>query len=308
MEYPLKVTNLSKIFGSTNKQFKAVDAISFHLDHGEILGILGPNGAGKTTTMQMILSTLEMTSGTISICGYDLSTQRSKALENVGFASTYVNLQNELSVYDNFWIYGLIYGLNSKKLTAAITKWVKALNLEEIIGQKFGSLSAGQKTRVMIAKSLLHNPRLLLLDEPTASLDPDIAKLIRNLLLKLRHEENISIILTSHNMDEVSNICDRVLVLKKGSIIANDAPDKLAASVSRTRVNFVFGQNTHKAVEFLSNNKIAYSLNDRWVCIATTEKDIPSIINSIVLAGLDYQEISINAPSLEDYFIAISQS
>ncbi len=308
MEYPLKVTNLSKIFGSTNKQFKAIDAISFHLDHGEILGILGPNGAGKTTTMQMILSTLEMTSGTISICGYDLSTQRSKALENVGFASTYVNLQNELSVYDNFVIYGLIYGLKGKKLTAAITKWVNLLNLEEIIGQKFGSLSAGQKTRVMIAKSLLHNPRLLLLDEPTASLDPDIAKLIRNLLLKLRREENISIILTSHNMDEVANICDRVLVLKKGSIIANDAPDKLAASVSRARVNFIFGQNTHKAVEFLSNNKIAYSLNDRWVCIATTEKEIPSIINSIVLSGLDYQEISIDRPSLEDYFIAISQS
>jgi len=221
MSNVLTVRDLRKSYGNLT----AVDGLSFTVGRNEILGLLGPNGAGKTTTINMILGILEPSSGAIEIGGVDLRAHRSRALKGVNFAAVYAALPGNLTVYQNLRIFGLLYGV--KSLASRIRALLEQFDLEKFRNVKYGLLSSGEQTRVSLAKAMLNEPALLLLDEPTASLDPATAREIR---AKIRHfalRGQGGVLWTSHNMYEVEDVCDRVLFLSHGKILLEGDPKAL---------------------------------------------------------------------------------
>jgi ABC-2 type transport system ATP-binding protein len=213
--------NLCKSYG----RIRAVDDVSFHVDHGEIVGLLGPNGAGKTTTISMVLGVLEPTSGSIAIEGIDLARQRSAALAHANFAAVYAPLPGNLTVYQNLRVFGLLYDVAN--LSARIDALLEEFELTQLRDTKAGVLSSGEQTRVALAKAVINQPRLLLLDEPTASLDPSAAETIRTQIRALASQRGCGILWTSHNMYEVEEVCDRVLFLSHGKQLLEGDPKKL---------------------------------------------------------------------------------
>lgn len=217
----LSVEKLSKSY----RQTLAVDGISFEVEHNEIVGLLGPNGAGKTTTINMVLGVLEPTAGTITIEGVSLEAQRSRALACTNFAAVYAPLPGNLTVYQNLRIFGLIYGVNN--LQQRIEELLKQFDLERFRDTKCGVLSSGEQTRASLAKAMLNQPQLLLLDEPTASLDPSTAREIRTRIRDCTVEGTGGVLWTSHNMYEVEEVCNRVLFLSRGKILLEGDPKTL---------------------------------------------------------------------------------
>jgi ABC-2 type transport system ATP-binding protein len=217
----LRVDALHKRYGDV----VAVDGVSFDVHAGEIVGLLGPNGAGKTTTINMILGVLEPTSGTITIEGRDVKKARSQALDCTNFAAVYAPLPGNLSVRQNLRFFGLIYGVRS--LSQRIEVLLDEFELQRFRDRKCGVLSSGEQTRVCLAKAMLNRPRLLLLDEPTASLDPAIAHDIRDKIRGIARHNNTAILWTSHNMYEVEEVCDRVLFLSRGRLLLQGSPKTL---------------------------------------------------------------------------------
>ena len=221
MSQVLSLINLCKSYAAT----VAVDRVSFEVESNEIVGLLGPNGAGKTTTINMILGVLEPTSGSIRIEGVDLAAQRSRALEYTNFAAVYAPLPGNLSVEQNLRIFGLLYGV--KDLARRIEDLLQEYNLEPFRYTKCGVLSSGEQTRVCLAKAMLNRPQLLLLDEPTASLDPAKAADIRRLIVDFAAHNTGGVLWTSHNMYEVQEVCHRVLFLSRGRILLEGDPKSL---------------------------------------------------------------------------------
>ena len=217
----LSVRQLSKSYGRT----VAVDDISFEVDRNEIVGLLGPNGAGKTTTINMILGVLEPSAGKIEIEGIDLAGHRSLALERTNFAAVYAPLPGNLTVYQNLRIFGLIYGVQN--LGPRIEALLEQFDLKQFRDTKCGVLSSGEQTRVSLAKAMLNQPQLLLLDEPTASLDPATARESRSRIRECALQGTGGVLWTSHNMYEVEEVCDRVLFLSKGRILLEGDPKTL---------------------------------------------------------------------------------
>jgi ABC-2 type transport system ATP-binding protein len=217
----LEVSRVAKRFAAT----LAVDDVSFSVGRNEIVGLLGPNGAGKTTTINMVLGVLAPTSGTITINGYDIARQRSRALACTNFAAVYATLPGNLTVEENLRVFGLVYGV--KPLAPRVEALIEQFDLQRLRKTKCGLLSSGEQTRVGLAKALLNRPPLLLLDEPTASLDPSAAKDVRAAIRAIAAEGNRGILWTSHNMYEVQEVCDRVLFLAKGRILMEGDPRSL---------------------------------------------------------------------------------
>ncbi len=203
----------------------AVDGISFDVARNEIVGLLGPNGAGKTTTINMILGVLEPTAGSIRIHGLDLAAHRSRALERTNFAAVYAPLPGNLTVYQNLRVFGLIYGVS--RLTQRIDQLIQEFDLAAFRDIRSGALSSGEQTRLGLAKALLNSPELLLLDEPTASLDPSVARDIRQKIRELAAQGSGGVLWTSHNMYEVEQVCHRVLFLSHGRILLEGDPKTL---------------------------------------------------------------------------------
>jgi ABC-2 type transport system ATP-binding protein len=230
----LSVTSLGKRYGAT----EAVKDISFEVRAREIVGLLGPNGAGKTTTINMILGVLEPTTGGIRIEGIDLRAKRAQALERTNFAAVYAPLPGNLTVYNNLRIFGLIYGV--KGLGARIEELLAHFELEKFRGTKCGVLSSGEQTRVALAKAMLNRPRLLLLDEPTASLDPAMASDIRKHIRAFADAGTGGVLWTSHNMYEVEEVCDRVLFLSNGRILLQGDPKLLPAQHGQKSLEELF--------------------------------------------------------------------
>ncbi|KKQ18569.1 MAG: hypothetical protein A3H17_03530 [Candidatus Levybacteria bacterium RIFCSPLOWO2_12_FULL_37_14] len=294
----LEVKNLTKRFG----KFTAVDDISFFLRKGEILGLLGPNGAGKTTTIQMILGTLIPTVGDINYFGKKLKDNKEEILEYINFSSTYTNLPWILTVKENLRFISYLYDIKNRK--QRLDKITEMFNLEKLLNKQMQNLSAGQLTRVNLAKSFINLPKILLLDEPTASLDPDIANYVRKLLKKQREKFEVSIIITSHNMAEVENLCDRVIFINNGKIIADNTPENLAKSVSATHVGLMIKDDLQKAKTLLKNENISYHLDGLYIVVDIKEKQIPVFLQSLAENKIQYDEISIEKPTLEDYFLS----
>jgi ABC-2 type transport system ATP-binding protein len=217
----LSVSNLRKNYGDVN----AVNGVSFEVAHGEIVGLLGPNGAGKTTTINMILGVLEPSSGTIAIDGVDLAKHRSRALECTNFEAVYAPLPGNLTVIQNLRVFGMLYEVHD--LPSRIEALLERFDLVRFRNTKCGVLSSGEQTRVSLAKAMLNRPKLLLLDEPTASLDPATAQEIRVKIRDFAAKGEGGVLWTSHNMYEVAEVCDRVLFLSKGRMLLEGDPKTL---------------------------------------------------------------------------------
>lgn len=223
------------------KRFKgvwAVSELSFTVDRGEIVGLLGPNGAGKTTTLSMLLALLVPTTGRIRLFGLDVASHRQAVLARMNFSSPYADLPHRLTVRENLSVYGRLYGVS--RLREAIAQLGQRLEIGSLMDRPLGELSSGQRTRVALAKALINNPELLLLDEPTASLDPDIADRVRAWLEDYRTRTGAAILLSSHNMAEVERLCDRVIVLHQGRCIDQDTPARLIERYGRRSLEDVF--------------------------------------------------------------------
>ncbi len=217
----LSVTNLRKAYGRT----LAVDDLTFSTAPGEIVGLLGPNGAGKTTTINMILGVLEPSAGRIRIEQHDLATDRREALRRTNFAAVYAPLPGNLTVEQNLRFFGMLYGVRAVK--SRIDTLLEQFDLGRFRRTKCGVLSSGEQTRVCLAKAMLNSPRLLLLDEPTASLDPATARDVRAKIRSLATDGQVSVLWTSHNMYEVEAVCDRVLFLSHGRVLLEGTPRTL---------------------------------------------------------------------------------
>ncbi|MBI1216181.1 MAG: ATP-binding cassette domain-containing protein [Alphaproteobacteria bacterium] len=216
----------------------AVDGISFEIKKGSITALLGGNGAGKTTTISMLLGALKPTSGSIHVLGHDMEKNRYPALQRMNFSSPYVDLPGALTVRQCLRVYGKLY--NVPDVENAIDKLAEDLDLSEFIDRKVGRLSAGQKTRVSVAKALVNKPEVLLLDEPTASLDPDTADRIRGYLDGFRRDYGMTFLMASHNMREVERLCDNVLMMKRGKIVDQGTPQQLITRYGRADMEEVF--------------------------------------------------------------------
>ncbi|MER2520422.1 MAG: ABC transporter ATP-binding protein [Bdellovibrionales bacterium] len=230
----IRTAGLKKAFGA----LVAVDGLDLDVEIGSVTALLGGNGAGKTTTLSMLLGLLQPTSGSIEIFGIDLLSRREDVAPYLNFSSPYVDLPNRLTVRQNLTVYGHLY--NVMQLKRRIEELAQKLRLAALLDRPYGDLSAGQKTRVSLAKAVLNRPRLLLLDEPTASLDPDAADWVRTMLLDYRKESGATIFMSSHNMYEVERMCDDVIVMKKGRIVARGSPRALLESYGRENLEEVF--------------------------------------------------------------------
>ena len=234
MENLVEVKNLKKKYGSK----EAVKDISFNIKENEILGLLGPNGSGKTTTIGMMLGLLKPSEGEILINGKKIEENRIETLQKINFISPYVELPKKLTVKQNLIVYCKLYNVSDVK--NRIEYLVEKLRLEDLLNRVTGELSSGQKNRASLAKALINNPRVLLLDEPTASLDPEIGDFVRSFLENYKKEKKISILLASHNMNEVTRLCKTVLMMKDGIIIDKGYPEELIKKHGRKNLEEVF--------------------------------------------------------------------
>ncbi len=244
MHFPLEVLDLSKIYN--NK--KAVKDISFKVRKNEIIGILGPNGCGKTTTIGMILGLLKPSKGKVLINGIEIENNRVDLLDNLNFISPYIELPKKLTVKQNLEVYGRLYDIKNLKLK--IEYLSEKLRLNDFMNKLTGELSSGQKNRVSLAKSIINDPMVLLLDEPTASLDPETGDFVRSFLEDYQKEHKTSILLASHNMAEVERLCSSVFMMKEGSIIDNGNPNELIKKHGRKNMEEVFLKLTRENDEF----------------------------------------------------------
>ena len=242
MQIPLEVIGLSKIYNNKD----AVKDISFKVNKNEIIGILGPNGCGKTTTIGMILGLLKPSNGKVLINGIEIEKKRVDLLNHLNFISPYIELPKKLTVKQNLEVYGRLYDV--KNLKKKIEILIEKLRLSEIINKLTGELSSGQKNRVSLAKSIINNPAVLLLDEPTASLDPETGDFVRSFLESYQKENKASILLASHNMSEVERLCSSVLMMNKGSIVDSGKPEQLIKKHGRKNMEEVFLKITRERI------------------------------------------------------------
>lgn len=231
---PIAIDRLVKRY----KTVTAVDGISFAVEAGSCAALLGGNGAGKTTTISTIMGLVEPTSGRVTVLGADMPRERHRVLHRMNFESPYVNMPMRLTVRQNLNVFGMLYGCED--IAGSIRALSKEFDMDDFLDRPTGKLSSGQKTRVALAKSLINQPEILLLDEPTASLDPDTADWIRGRLEHYRRDCGTTILLASHNMNEVERLCDRVIMLKRGRIEDDDTPSGLIARYGRSTLEEVF--------------------------------------------------------------------
>ena len=306
MEFVLEVKNLTKKFPSKGGDFTAVDNISFSMADGEILGLLGPNGAGKTTTIHMLLGVMLPTNGKISYFDKDFVSYREEILRLVNFSSGYISLPWHLTIEEILDVYARLYEIPDKK--KRIIKLLGIFEIEDMFKKKFYQLSAGEKSRVLLVKAFLNYPRIILLDEPTAALDPDIAKKVRQFLKTEKDEFNVSMLFTSHNMAEVEEMCDRVIFINQGKIIKEGTPSSIAREIRDCHLQMMITENIEKAITFSNKLGFATQQEKSYLTITLPEKQIANFLNEFAKENINYEEISIEKPNLEDFFLKMTGS
>ncbi len=302
MNAALSVRNLRKSFGS----FVAVNGISFRVPNGRIVGLLGPNGAGKTTTIHMLLGLIEPTAGGISYFGQPFALHREASLARINATSAFNELQGRVTVLENLVVFAELYGVSQPRVT--IDRLADQFLLTPLLNRRYWDLSAGQKTRVNIVKSLLNEPELLLMDEPTASLDPDIADSVLTFIEQLRAERAVSVLYTSHNMSEVTRICDEVIFLDHGTIVAQDTPLGLTKRIERATLTLTFDAPVATVRQYLDGEQAQYQLpRKNVVTISTNEKEIPKLIFGLSDANVWITDVDVAKPTLDDVFLDIAR-
>ncbi|MCL4360521.1 ABC transporter ATP-binding protein [Patescibacteria group bacterium] len=306
MEPILTVSHLSKRFGSPTHGFVAVDDVSFTLREGEILGLLGPNGAGKTTTITMLLGLILPTAGDISYFGKPFGSHRQASLARINFASSYAQVQSKVTVRQNLLIYAGLYAV--RDTSRRIAELLRLLEVEDTADQLFWKLSSGQKTRVILAKALINRPRLILLDEPTSSLDPDIAAKVIDIIKTLQKKEGVAILYTSHNMREVEEVCDRVMIMSHGKIVAEDTPLELTKKIGNARVTVTFDGPSEKVFSYLNAKQYRHRFpRGQVVAVDLPGKAIPKLLFGLANEGVWLTDIDIEKPGLEEVFLSITK-
>ncbi len=301
-EIILEVEKLVKNYGS----FRAVDGISFTVPKGKVVGFLGPNGAGKTTTIQMLLGITLTNGGIIKYFGKDFSKYRLYCLQRINFTSAFNTLLGRISVWENLLVFANLYQVKHAK--EKILKLAEYFEISDLLPELYQNLSAGQKTRVNLVKALLNDPELILMDEPTASLDPDIADKTLTLIEELKHERNLAILYTSHNMHEITRICDEVIFLDHGKIVAQDTPLNLTKRISSAAIRLTFDNNKEILEQYLQEQKQHFSfLDNHTVIVSTQEKLIPEVLFGISRTGVNITDIEIQKPTLQDVFLQIAR-
>ncbi|MDO8451717.1 MAG: ABC transporter ATP-binding protein [bacterium] len=301
----LEVLSLTKRYGSGSREFVAVDGITFSVREGEIVGLLGPNGAGKTTTIQMLLGLTTPTHGTVRYFGKEFSTHREEILSRINFASAYAHMQGRISVKNNLTIFAGLYQVPHPQ--ERIQELLELLEVSDLEDTLFWHLSSGQKTRVVLAKALLNKPRLILMDEPTASLDPEIARKVMALIRRLQQKENVAMLYTSHNMQEVEEICDRVMIMDHGKIVAEDTPLGLTKKIGNSTLIITYDARQTIVKTYLDKQGYAFEFpRNHVVEVDVPEQDIPKVLfglgnDNVWITGIDIQK-----PDLEDVFLSIA--
>lgn len=298
----LEVKNLTKTFG----EFTAVDHISFVVPKGKVIGLLGPNGAGKTTTIHCLLGITTKDGGTITYSSHDFSSNREYCLQRINFTSSFNTLQLRTSVWENLLVFAHLYSIRNPE--KRIREIVKYFEIDDLLSQTFWSLSQGQRTRVNLAKSLLNDPEIILMDEPTAALDPDIADKTLLLIERLKEERKLSILYTSHDMEEVTRICDEVIFLDHGKIVVRDTPLNLTKRIPNARLTLAFEADKKTVERYLREKEQTFSfVNDFTITIDTEETNIPKLIFGMSKAGIWFTDIAVRKPTLEDVFLQIAR-
>lgn len=300
----LSVKNLSKCFKSRQSDFWAVKNVSFDVKKGEIVGLLGPNGAGKTTTIQMLLGLMTSTDGEISYFGQLFDTHRESILQRINHTSGYSQMPWRLNVYENINVYAWMYGVKNKD--EKIRELAEVFETTKLLKKRFSDLSAGQKTRVLLMKAFINEPELVLLDEPTASLDPDIADKIRTYILKEQKSRNMSMLITSHNMKEVEQMCDTVVFLNQGTVYAIDTPEGLAKRNTLCELQLMVEDGLKRLIKVVDSYHYSYEEKQRYISITLPEESVGAFLSDMGSKGLRYSEIEIVRPSLEDFFLSVS--
>lgn len=304
MAKTIDARNLTRIFGDTT----AVDNISFSVGEGEIFGLLGPNGAGKTTTIRMLCCLISPTSGSAIIGGYDI-TDREGAMNirrMIGLVPDNVGLYETLSAYDNLEFFGKMYELQDRQRRENIEKYLKLVDLWDKRDRAIGSFSKGMKQKVAIVRALIHDPKVLLMDEPTVNLDPEAAKGIRDLILRLR-KDGRTVLINTHNLDEAQRICDRIGVLKT-KLIAVDTPQNLERAISGTQTVVVLEEvndDILSAIKAVNLKDIKRDGNKLIIDVSDPEKETPVIINAIVSAGGKVISANRIGASLEEVYLKL---
>jgi ABC-2 type transport system ATP-binding protein len=298
----LEVHDLVKDFG----RVRAVDGISFAIPRGKIIGLLGPNGAGKTTTIHMLLGITALTSGRITYFGKEFARHRQECLQRINYASSFNTLQGRISVWENLLVFSHLYAIPNPE--ARIRTLAAYFEIGPFLHARYWDLSAGQKTRVNLIKSLLNDPELILMDEPTASLDPDIADKTLSLIEEARRTSAMSILYTSHDMEEVNRICDEVIILDRGRIVAQDTPLGLTKRIQTAHLKLTFDGDRGVVEAFLVERGQRHRFPHPYaVSIDTTEKMIPELIFGISERGIWITDIEVKKPTLEDVFLRIAR-
>lgn len=299
----LEVKNLTKKFGSPTGEFTAVDNLSFSIKEGEILGLLGPNGAGKTTTIHMLLGVTQPSSGEIKYFGKSFKNHREEILKEVNFASTYISLPFWFTLVEILEVFAKLYEVKDWRKRSA--KLMQVFGLEHLAKTNFYKLSAGEKTRAILAKAFVNFPKVILLDEPTASLDVEIATKVREFLKKERQEYDVSMLLASHNMSEVEELCDRILIINHGKIIKEGKPEELKKEITDCEVELLIVNDYKQALMFFKDKEFPFEHEKFRFKIPLDEKRIAEFLMLLTDERIEYEEISINKPGLEDYFLKV---
>lgn len=299
----LEVKNLVKYYGN----FTAIKGISFVVPKGKVIGLLGPNGAGKTTTIQCLLGITLLDDGTVSYFGKDFAKNRQYCLQKINFASSFNTLLGRISVWENLLVFAHLYNVKNPK--EKIRELAQYFEVEDLLSIHFWNLSTGQKTRINLVKSLLNDPELILMDEPTASLDPDIADKTLTLIEKLKRSRNLSILYTSHDMEEVARICDEVIFLDHGTIVAHDTPLGLTKRIPNAQLRLTIDGDKDIAEKFFQEYKQKFIFSSpHIVTIDTEEKLIPKLIFGLSKNNIYITNIEVKKPTLEDVFLQITRN
>lgn len=295
--------NLTKKFGDVS----AVDGLTLKVDKGEVFGFLGPNGAGKTTTMRMLSCLISKTGGEARIAGYDVDDPEDslKIRKIIGLLPENVGLYNDLSAYDNLDFYGKLYECPEPQRKENIEHFLKMLGLWDQRDVTAGNFSKGMKQKLAIARALVHDPQILFLDEPTANLDPESSKTVRDFILQLKEEKRATIFLNTHNLDEAQRVCDKIGIFNK-RLMAMGTPEELEESVwgNKTVIQLEqIGDRILEALGKLSLKNMVVDKNKLTIDVETPEKENPLIVNTIVAAGGQIQYVNRLSPTLEDAYL-----
>ncbi|MEM5871438.1 MAG: ATP-binding cassette domain-containing protein [Candidatus Aenigmatarchaeota archaeon] len=302
-KYAIKVENLTKKFN----EFIAVDSITFNVHEGEIFGLLGPNGAGKTTTINMLSTLLNITSGYAEVAGFDVSKQKNEVRKSIGIVFQEPALDNKLTGRENLEFHAMMYGMESNELKKRVSEVLSIVELEEKADLLVEKYSGGMKRRLEIARGLVHRPKILFLDEPTLGLDAQTRRHIWEYIKNLNKKYGVTIILTTHYMEEADYLCDRVAIIDHGKIIAIDKPNKLKDILGGDVISLEIEGDTEKYKKYLSSLKWIKSIKiqEKRIHLTTSkgEEKIPRLVCSAPKFGINIKSVTLHKPSLEDVFI-----